>query len=155
LVLIIGLLEARPVQALEGYFQHGYGARHKALAGAGVADGRDATITVLNPAGLVHAQNESDFAAGIFSPTRELTGTGTPGLTPMGTVESDTPYFFVPNSALSYHLAPNPYIDVLGVSLYGNGANTDYPAVARPLLECGGTSGVYWGAAGVVLSSIS
>jgi long-chain fatty acid transport protein len=92
------------------------------------------------------------MAAGLFSPTRELTGSGTPGLTPMGRLDSDTLYFFVPNSALSYHLSPNPYVDVVGISLYGNGANTDYPAVARPVGECGGETGVYCrGAAGIDL----
>ena len=40
--------------ATEGYFQNGIGARHKAFAGAGVADSRDATATTNNPAGLVH-----------------------------------------------------------------------------------------------------
>ena len=76
IVLGVGLLGAillaQPANALEGYFQHGYGARHKALAGAGAADGRDATIAIINPAGLVHAQNEIDSAFGLFSPTREM-----------------------------------------------------------------------------------
>lgn len=151
LALITGLLAAGPARALEGYFQHGYGPRHKALGGAGIADGRDATIAILNPAGLLHARNEMDMAAGLFSPTRESTGSGTPGLTPLGDVDSNTLYFFVPNSALSYHLPPNPFVDVVGMALYGNGANTDYPAVPRT--DClGGGSGVYCrGAAGVDL----
>ncbi|MEI9900181.1 MAG: hypothetical protein WDN31_08700 [Hyphomicrobium sp.] len=53
-------LASHPARALEGYFQHGYGARHQALAGAGVADGRDATIAIINPAGLVHARRRRD-----------------------------------------------------------------------------------------------
>ena len=36
------MLSAQPAVALEGYFQHAYGARHKGLAGAGAADGREA-----------------------------------------------------------------------------------------------------------------
>ncbi len=149
-VLMTGLLTAGPAQALEGYFQHGYGARQKALAGAGVADGRDATTIVLNPAGLIHAQDEADIAVGVFSPTREMTGSGTPGFTPTGEVDSNTLYFFVPNSAFSYHVDPNPYVDVVGLSFYGNGANTDYPNVART--DCNGGSGMYCGgAAGIDL----
>ncbi len=59
---LLGLvLLGHQAQALEGYFQHGYGARHTALAGAGVADGRDATIAIINPAGLVHAGNEIEL----------------------------------------------------------------------------------------------
>jgi len=149
---ICGLLAAGPAGALEGYFQLGYGARQKALGGAGVADGRDATTTTLNPAGLIHARDETDFAYGLFSPTREISGSGAPGLTPTGGVDSNSLYFFVPNSALSYHLPQNPFADVVGISMYGNGANTDYPAIDRPLVECGGGVGVYCsGAAGVDL----
>ena len=73
------MLSAQPALALEGYFQHAYGARHKGLAGAGAADGRDATIAIINPAGLVHAGNELDLAFGLFSPTREMEGSGTLG----------------------------------------------------------------------------
>ena len=51
-------LASRPAFATEGYFQYGFGARQKALAGAGVADGRDATTASLNPAGLVNAPVE-------------------------------------------------------------------------------------------------
>lgn len=36
--------------ATDGYFQNGYGARSKALAGAGVANEQDSTATSLNPA---------------------------------------------------------------------------------------------------------
>ena len=39
--------------ATDGYFAYGFGARQKALGGAGVADGRDSTTTSLNPAGTV------------------------------------------------------------------------------------------------------
>jgi long-chain fatty acid transport protein len=144
IVLALAMSPAIPARALEGYFQHGYGARHKALAGAGAADGRDATIIVINPAGLVHADDEADMAVGVFSPTREMTGSGAPGLTPTGRVDSNTRYFFVPNSAFSYRLPANPYADVVGVSFYGNGANTDYADVPRN--DClNGGSGMYCG----------
>jgi len=53
-VAAAGTLVATEVQATEGYFQNALGARHKGLAGAGIADGKDATIMTLNPAGLVH-----------------------------------------------------------------------------------------------------
>ena len=46
-------LTAMDAFATEGYFTHGAGARNKALAGAGVADGRDATALITNPAGMV------------------------------------------------------------------------------------------------------
>jgi long-chain fatty acid transport protein len=138
---------ASSAYATEGYFQHGYGARHKALAGAGVADGRDATAPALNPAGLIHSPNEVTFSLSLFSPRREIEGSGAAGFTPTGVVESDSNYFFIPNIAFSYKLAPNPYVDVVGVTLYGNGGmNTDWPAVARPDGGCafaGGGTGIF------------
>jgi len=143
--LFAGLVIGPPASALEGYFQHGYGARHKALGGAGVADGRDATIAILNPAGLMHANNEIDAGYGLFSPTREMTGSGAPGFTPLGDVDSKTLYFFVPNLAASYHLPKNPYVDVVGIEVWGNGASTNYPNMPRSFLECRGASGVYCG----------
>ena len=120
------VLLGQPAQALEGYFQHAYGARHKGLAGAGVADGRDATIAIINPAGLVHAENEINTAFGLFSPTREMVGSGAPGLTPTGKYESNTLEFFIPNLSAAYRVSGNPFVDVVGVSVWGNGAGTNY-----------------------------
>jgi long-chain fatty acid transport protein len=147
-------LAGTPCAALEGYFQHGYGARHKALAGAGVADGRDATIAALNPAGLVNVPNETIFGLGVFSPTREVDGSGPPGLTTSGHTESDKMYFPVPNSATSYRLGPNPFADVVAISFYGNGANTSYPAMARPDCLNGGTGMFCGGRTGIDFQQI-
>jgi long-chain fatty acid transport protein len=120
---------AAPVQATEGYFQYGYGARQKALAGAGVADGRDATSASLNPAGLIHAPVEFSIAGTLFSPWRGFTGGAAPGFTPSGEVESDYNYFIVPNLAFTTRNTGLPFVDVIGVTLYGNGGmNTDYAA---------------------------
>ena len=148
--LLGAMLLAQPAKALEGYFQHGYGARHKALAGAGVADGRDATIAIINPAGLVHAQNEIDSAFGLFSPTREMVGSGAPGLTPTGKYESNTLEFFIPNLSAAYRVSGNPFVDVVGVSVWGNGAGTNYRNFDRgggcfnggSGMFCGGPAGV-------------
>lgn len=154
-VLLGVMLPGQHAFALEGYFQHGYGARHKALAGAGVADGRDATIAIINPAGLVHANNEIDSAFGLFSPTRELVGSGDPGLTPLGKVDSNTLEFFIPNLAAAYRVSGNPFVDVVGVTVWGNGASTNYPNIARSGLECAGGTGIYCGGpAGVDLQQM-
>lgn len=119
---------ASEANATEGYFQHGYGARNKALGGAGAADSRDSTAISLNPAGLVHSGNEVTAAISAFSPRREFEGGVIPGFTPSGTVESDSNWFAIPNLAASYRLAPNPFADVIGISVYGSGGmNTDYP----------------------------
>ena len=65
-----------PASATDGYFQYGYGARQKALGGAGVADSRDATAAALNPAGLVHAPTELTLSGTLFSPSREYSVSG-------------------------------------------------------------------------------
>lgn len=145
----VGLSTA--ASATEGYFQHGYGARSKALGGAGAADSRDSTAISLNPAGLVHSGNEWTAAVSAFSPRREFEGGAAPGFTPSGTVESDTNWFAVPNSSASYRLPPNPFFDVIGYSVYGSGGmNTDYPAVAGGAFSPG--SGIFgFGAFGVDL----
>lgn len=133
--------------ATEGYSQNGFGARNKALAGAGVADTRDATGGSLNPAGLVHVGDEFAFSVSAFSPRRSFTGSGAPGFTPMGEVESDRDYFFMPNLAYNTRAFANPLFDVLNFTMIGNGGmNTSYPAVFNP--ACGGAGmGVFCGAA--------
>ncbi|MEJ2227015.1 MAG: outer membrane protein transport protein [Alphaproteobacteria bacterium] len=143
--LLTGLASA-PAQATDGYFQYGYGARQKALGGAGVADSRDATAASLNPAGLVDVTDQVDFSATLFSPRREMTGGPGPRFTPEGTVESNRNYFAIPNFAWSKHLNSNMFFDVAAISVYGNGGmNTSYPAVSRSFAECGGGSGVFCG----------
>lgn len=119
-------------QATDGYFLDGIGARSKALAGAGVADGTDATSAALNPAGIVHAQDEADLSASVFLPFREFTGGGAPGFTPSGTVESDRNAFLLPNIAVNWRTIGNPYVDAVTLSLSGNGGmNTTYPTSAN------------------------
>lgn len=128
---------ATPAFATDGYFSNGFGARQKALAGAGVADGKDATTISLNPAGLTNVGTEASMSMTVFSPRREYNGDANPGFTPNGTVESGNNWFYIPNMALSYRLAPGSLVDVIGVQMYGNGGmNTDYPAV--PSATCAG-----------------
>ena len=129
-------------QATEGYFQHGYGARNKALAGSGVADSRNASAVAVNPAGLVHVDDQFNAAMSIFSPRREFKGSAASvGFTPPGTVESQWNWFYIPNMARSWRV-DNPYFDVFAVSMYGNGGmNTHFPEFARPDGGCAGAGG--------------
>jgi long-chain fatty acid transport protein len=153
--LTVLVLLPQPARALEGYFQHAYGARHKGLAGAGAADGRDATIAIINPAGLVHADNEIDSAFGMFSPTREMLGSGPPGLTPTGKYDSNTLQFFIPNLSAAYRVSGSSLVDVVGISVWGNGAGTNYRNFDRGLGCANGGSGMYCGGpAGVDLQQM-
>ncbi|NOU06634.1 MAG: hydrocarbon degradation protein [Hyphomicrobiaceae bacterium] len=148
-----GLMCSGAALATEGYFQNGYGARQKALAGAGVADGKDATAASLNPAGIVRAENELDVSASIFNPNREFTGSGGPGFTPDGRIESDKKFFLVPNVARNWKIQDNAMFDALTLTMYGNGGmNTSYgearggsgsPCAGMPAgIYCGGPAGV-------------
>ncbi len=112
---------ATSAMATDGMFGNGTGARNKALAGAGVANEKDATALSLNPAGLVHSENQLNVAASLFSPLRENSGVQNGG----GTVERDRNYFVIPNIAYSHRVDANT---VFGLSMYGNGGmNTQYP----------------------------
>ena len=115
-------LIATSAMATDGMFGNGTGARNKALAGSGVADQNDSTAMSINPAGMVHSDNQFSFSASLFSPRREYDVSG--GLAPA--VESDSEYFVVPNMAYTHRVDGNT---VFGLSMYGNGGmNSDYPA---------------------------
>jgi long-chain fatty acid transport protein len=143
---LVALL-ASAASATEGYFQQGYGARQKALAGAGVADGRDATSASLNPAGIVRAGNEVDISATLFNPSRQFEGAGGAGFTPDGVVASDRNYFLVPNVAINWKTSG--MFDAIALTMYGNGGmNTTYrgtvggPGCPGAGVFCGGPAGV-------------
>jgi len=155
----VGLgLSAPAAWATDGYFQNGYGARHQSLAGAGAASSTDATAAALNPAGLVHApSNEFDVSLSLFMPYREVTGGGTPGITPLGTTKSQDNIFYIPNMAWSKKVN-TPLFDTFGLTVYGNGGmETNYPAFGRPAPNCSpaGGSGVFcFGQMGISLQQM-
>jgi len=142
-------------QATEGYFQYGYGARQGGLAGAGVADSRDAMALSLNPAGLVHVGRQWQFGASIFMPYRSYTATGTAFVAP-GKFDSKDNIFAIPNIAYN-----NP-IDAdssWGFAVFGNGGmNTNWAPVPNGTAGClapppfgpGGGAGVFCGGPGGV-----
>ncbi|WP_161958670.1 OmpP1/FadL family transporter [Ferruginivarius sediminum] len=151
------LAGAGGAQATNGYFQHGYGTASKALAGAGAALSLDAVAPSVNPAGIAFLGNRVDFGLTAFNPERSVDVEGAPTqpanlLTP-GKVESDRPWFPIPNGGITYRVDDRL---ALGLALYGNGGiNTDYPAFGRtcpnPLggpavpgkgVFCGGEAGV-------------
>lgn len=137
-----------PAEATEGYAPPGFGARHKALAGAGVADSRDATAAALNPAGLVHVGDEIVISVSAFNPNRSFSTDSTGTLFGFDReVESDKPWFFIPNLAWSTRKFANPLFDVAAFTMVGNGGmNTTYPNVSNPSPFCnfvGNTQGMF------------
>lgn len=147
---VVFSLIACVANATEGYFQYGYGARQGALAGAGVADSRDAMALSLNPAGLVDVGRQFQLGASLFMPFREYSATGTVLIAP-GAHESGSNVFVVPNIAYSH---PIDAESAWGIALFGNGGmNTDWGNVPNPNcppppfsagsgIYCGGAAGV-------------
>jgi len=146
--LIVPQLTGGAAQATEGYFQYGYGARQGGLAGAGVADSRDAMSISLNPAGLVDVPREFQLGGSLFMPYRSYSATGTAFIAP-GTFDSKDNLFPVPNIAYSQ---PIDMDSAWGFAVFGNGGmNTNWPNMANTAPGCG-FFGVYCGgSAGVDL----
>ncbi len=127
--------------ATEGMFQHAYGLRHKALAGAGVASAEDATAISLNPAGLVDVGDQFNMGISFFMPFRKYEATGTGFIQP-GTHKSDKNFFPAPTLAYVRQLDSE---SAIGFSIFGNGGmNTSYDAFPNTTGGC--TAAVLGGA---------
>lgn len=59
-----------PVQATNGYFLPGYGAKSIGMGGVGVAYAQDALAAAANPAGIAGMGFRADLGLGLFSPIR-------------------------------------------------------------------------------------
>lgn len=136
--------------ATNGYFAHGYGARNKAMAGAGTAQVQDAiAAAAINPAGLINVGDRFDGELELFAPFREysVSGQGTFDghhfpLSP-GTQESESNFFPVGTLGWSHKLDSQQSI---GLAMYGNGGmNTDWRNVSNQSPYCGGQPGVFCG----------
>lgn len=137
-VLVATILTLSQAHATNGYFAHGYSAKNKAMAGAGVALPQDALAAAVNSAGTLHVGKRIDAGAALFSPPREYTQkadsaiNGDPPL-PIGsnrdftgTVESSSDYFLMPHFGYTRPLGNDK---AFGIAVYGNGGlNTDYDA---------------------------
>lgn len=148
---------AAPAFATEGYFQNGTSARSKALAGAGHGDTRDASGAGNNPAGLFRAGNQLQVSLSVFNPNRQFTGSGGPGFTPSGAVESGQKWFPVPGFAYSKQHSDK---FAWGLVLIANGGmNTSYDRnLTNPVCGSGpfpAPTGVFCGAGtGVNLNQV-
>ncbi len=113
-----------PALAADGYFLIGYGARQKALGGAGVADSRDPMSLSINPAGLVDLERQFQIGLTALMPERGYSTTGLPHVVAPGDVRSGRPIFPIPNDAFS---EPIDATSSWGVASYANGGiNTSY-----------------------------
>ena len=118
----VGMLAA-DAGATEGYFQHAYGLRHKALAGAGAASIEDATGISINPAGLVDVGNQFNMGLSLFMPTRWAVVSGNAAFN-NGKHKSKKPLFPVPTMAYVRQIDED---SAIAFSIFGNGGmNTTY-----------------------------
>ncbi len=116
--------------ATEGMFQHAYGLRHKALAGAGVASVEDATGISINPAGLVNVGDQFNIGVSFFMPFRQYTATGTTRIS-TGTHKSTGNFWPAPTLAYVRQIDAD---SAFAFSIFGNGGmNTTYKAFASSL----------------------
>jgi long-chain fatty acid transport protein len=134
--VMTGVFSASQSFAAEGVELVGYGARQKALAGADIADSRDAMAISTNPAGIVGLDSQFQFDfAGIFA-DRGYEATGPLVVVAPGWVQSGQPDFPVPNGGAIHRIDAD---SAWGWSFYGNGGiNTTYgfnqykPAISAP-----------------------
>ncbi len=128
MALATGLALAGEAFATEGYFQHAYGLRHKALAGAGAASIEDGTGISINPAGLVGIGDQVNLGISVFVPIRGFKTSGNSGIHAVlpGDYKSGRKFFGVPTFA--YVRQIDEY-SAFAFSIFGNGGmNTTYKA---------------------------
>ena len=131
---VLSLLTPFSALATNGLYQHGYGVRANALAGAGVALPLDALAAATNPAGTVMVGDHMDIGLALFSPLRDYTVNGAPsgGFPPIPgpRVESDSTLFAIPSFGWNKTLNDQ---SAFSISVYGNGGmNTDWTASDTP-----------------------
>jgi long-chain fatty acid transport protein len=141
LAMGLGLGLATEAFATEGYFQHAYGLRHKALAGAGAASIEDATGISINPAGLVGIGDQFNMGLSLFMPTRWYKALGA-GQAAVGKHTSSKDVFPVPTLAYVRQLDSS---SAIAFSIFGNGGmNTTYSLVNHGA-PCPGATGILCG----------
>lgn len=84
--------------AADGFFATGYGPRQRALAGASVADGRDAMAASVNPATIVGLDRQFQIGVAAFLAYRGYNTTGIPRVIAPGNVESGRSWTPIPNT---------------------------------------------------------
>lgn len=143
-VICTAMFSATPSHATVGYFQPGFSANQKAVAGAGSANPEGAMTIAVNPAGIVLGGANIEASLSLFKPYRGYTVSGGPGFVAPGEVNSGWESFVIPGFAISQAIDDH---SSWGLAVYGNGGmNTTYPAAANPAcltgVFCAGKAGV-------------
>src|SRR5208283_2908358 len=135
-IVMMALLPASQILSAEGIELIAYGTRQKALAGADVADSRDAMSMSINPAGIVGLDSQFQAGLTLLFPDRGYEATGPLVIVAPGYVQSGEPVFPVPNGGFVHRIDDE---SAWGVVVFGNGGvNTSYgfnnykPAISAP-----------------------
>lgn len=143
---VAAAITATTAAATEGYMVNGAGARQKALAGAGVADSKDATAVSLNPAGLVNVGNQIAVSASALKLNGGFSSSGAGGIDPDGQFASEPGVLLIPNLAANWRVNWG-FVDAVGFAAYASGGvNTRYKDIVNPNCPFG-LSGVFCGGA--------
>ena len=127
----ISLIIPAVVQATNGYFLIGYGAKSRSMGGTGIANPEDALAAGANPAGMSRVGTRFDLGAELFYPPRSVAAangefdfqTPTKDATNVSKEKSGSNIFLIPSFGANYEF--NRKITV-GISMVGAGANTRY-----------------------------
>lgn len=144
---LAAVLASTAAMATEGYVVNGVGARSKALAGAGVADSKDATAASLNPAGLVNVESQLNASVSVLKLNGGFSTSGTGGIDPDGHHDSDNGLLVIPNLAATWRVNWG-FVDAVALTAYANGGvSTRYKDMANPAcaIVFGSGSGVFCG----------
>lgn len=147
------LLVPASVQATNGYFLIGFGAKSRGMGGVGVAYAQDAFAAAANPAGITSVGSRGDIGGEFFNPPRRAGGGAADPSFPTefqfaADAESGSNLFLIPSMAMTYKF--NRKLSV-GFAAIGAGSNTRFAYDDNFFSLTGKPPGETWGTLGVNL----
>jgi len=144
------------LQATNGYFLIGYGAKSRAMGGVGIAFPQDAMAAAANPAGMAEVDSGVVVGGELFYPPRRVAGEN--GVFEFQTPSKEAPVADEAKSGSNLFLIPsmggvykfNRKIS-MGMTVIGNGANTRYSYDENFFSLTGTSPGETYGTLGVQL----
>lgn len=119
--VVVGMIIPQSVNATNGAWLIGFGAKSRSMGGTGVADNRGGVAAAFNPATMVDSSDEFDIGADLFMPPRKVKHESTRlGFTDE---ESNNNIFLIPSLGLTYKW--NEKMTV-GFAVVGAGLQTEY-----------------------------
>jgi long-chain fatty acid transport protein len=151
MLCLTAALASTAAMATEGYVVNGVGARSKALAGAGVADSKDATAASLNPAGLVNVESQINAAVSVLDLNGGFSSSGSGGIDPDGHYDSNPGLIYIPNFAATWRVNWG-LVDAVALTAYANGGvHSHYRNIANANCPFGLTGVFCGGPLGITL----